>query len=54
MLALIGAVLAIIAGICKLIPTHTTWIVPLLIVAVILIGLDVAYAWHRGGYYRRA
>ena len=47
------AVLALLAGLLKLLPAHTSWIIPLLIVAVILIGAEVAWGWHRGGMYRR-
>lgn len=53
MLAVLGVVLAAIAGLLKLIGSHTAWIIPLLIVAVILIGAEVAWGWRRSGYYRR-
>lgn len=52
MLAILGVVLAAIAGLLKLIGSHGPWIIPLLIVAVILVGAEVAWGWHRGGMYR--
>jgi hypothetical protein len=54
MLAIIGVVLGAIALILKLVGTHLNWIIWLLIIAVILIGVDVAWGWRRGGYYRPA
>jgi len=52
-LAVLGVVLAAIAGLLKLIGSHGSWIIPLVIVAVILIGAEVAWGWQRSGYYRR-
>jgi hypothetical protein len=44
MLAIIGVILAVIAGILELVNRHVSWVVwPLLIVAVILIGAEVAW-----------
>lgn len=53
MLAVLGVVLAAIAGLLKLLGSHPSWVIPLLIVAVILIGAEVAWGWHRTGMYRR-
>jgi hypothetical protein len=55
MLAALGVVLAVIAGILELVKQHENLVVWLLIVAVILIGIDVAWGWRRAGpgYYRR-
>jgi|HubBroStandDraft_3_1064219.scaffolds.fasta_scaffold330202_2 hypothetical protein len=53
MLAVAGAVLGIIAAILKLVNQHENWIIWLLIVAVILVCVDVAWGWRRGGYYHR-
>jgi hypothetical protein len=49
----VGILLALLAGLLKLLPAHTAWIIPLLIVAVILIGAEVLWGWRRSGYYRR-
>jgi hypothetical protein len=54
MLAVIGVVLGVIAAILKLAGKHPDWIIWLLIVAIILIGVDVAWGWRRHGYYRGA
>ena len=55
MLAVIGVVLAVIAAILKLVSQHLNWVLWLVIIAVILIGIDVAWGWRRvgAGYYRR-
>lgn len=53
MLAVIGLILAIVAAILKLVNQHPDWISWLVIFAIILIGIDVVWGWHRGGYYRR-
>jgi hypothetical protein len=52
-LAVLGVILAAVAGLLKLLHSHPSWVIPLLIVAVILIGAEVAWGWHRGGMYRR-
>jgi hypothetical protein len=54
MLAIIGVVLAVIAAILELVKQHENWVIWLLIIAVILIGIDVAWGWRRAGpgYYR--
>lgn len=53
MLAIIGVVLAAIAGVLKLVNQHGDLVVWLIIIAVILIGIDVALSWRGVGYYRR-
>lgn len=53
MLAVIGVILGAVAAILKLVNQHGNWIIWLLIIAVILIGAECAWGWHRGGYYRR-
>jgi len=54
-LATVGIVLAVIAGILEIVSKHTNYVIGLLIVAVILIGIDVAWGWRRAGpgYYRK-
>ena len=53
MLAIIGVVLAAIAAILKLVGKHPDWILWLIIIAVILIGAEVAWGWRRSGMYSR-
>jgi threonine/homoserine/homoserine lactone efflux protein len=51
--AIVGVVLAVIAAFLKATkqdPSVQFW---LLILAVILIGLDVAFVWYHGGRYNR-
>jgi hypothetical protein len=52
-MAAVGVVVLIIAGLLKLTSQHTDLITWLIILGGILIGLDVALIWRRGGYYRR-
>lgn len=52
-MAFVGVVLLLIAAALKLTSQHTDLITWLIILAGILIGLDVALIWRRGGYYRR-
>ena len=52
--AVLAVVLAVIAAILNLVGKHQDWIIWLLIAAVILVGAEVAWGWHRAGYYRRA
>jgi hypothetical protein len=54
MLAILGVILAAIAAILKLVDKHPDWIIWLVIIAVILIGAEVAWGWRRTGMYRRA
>jgi hypothetical protein len=54
MLAAIGAVLGVIAAILKLVDKYPGAILWLIIIAVILVCVDVAWGWNRGGRtYRR-
>jgi hypothetical protein len=53
MLAVIGTILAALAGLLKLLHNHGSWVLPLLIIGVILIGAEVAWGWNRGGRYGR-
>jgi len=54
MLAVVGIALAVIAGILELVKQHENLVIWLIIIAVILIGIDVAWGWRRAGpgYYR--
>ena len=52
-MAVVGTILFIIAAILKLVNQHLDWLLWLIIIGGILIGLDVAWVWRRGGYYRR-
>jgi hypothetical protein len=54
LLAIIGVVLAVLAGILEIVSKHTNYVIGLLIVAVILIGAEVAWGrpwvnYRRGG-----
>ncbi len=55
MLAALGAVLGVIAAILKLTGKYPNAITWLIIIAVILVCVDVAWNWRRTGpgYYRR-
>jgi hypothetical protein len=52
-MAVIGTILFIVAALLKLVNQHLDWVLWLVIIGGILIGLDVSWIWHRGGYYRR-
>ena len=53
MLAVLGFVLAVVGMILKLVDKHGNWIIWLLLVGLALVCAEVAWGWHRGGYYRR-
>lgn len=53
MLAITGVVLAVIAAALKLARQYQGAITWLVIAAVILIGIEAALFWHRGGRYAR-
>ena len=54
MLAIIGLVLYVIAGILKLVNQHTDMLWWLVIIGGALVAIDVAWGWRRAGpgYYR--
>jgi len=56
MLAIAGVVLGVIAAALKLARQYQVAVTWLIIIAIVLIGADVALYWHRGGRYgpRRA
>lgn len=47
MLAIAAVVLAAIAGVLEIVGKHTNLVIYLVIVAVILVGVDVAWGWTR-------
>jgi hypothetical protein len=53
-LAVLGFVLAVVGIILKLVGKHGNWIDWLLLISVALVAAEVAWGWHRGGYYRRS
>jgi mannose/fructose/N-acetylgalactosamine-specific phosphotransferase system component IID len=52
--AILGLVAIAIAAILKLTGHSNSVVLWVIIVAVALIGAEVAWGWHRGGYYRRS
>ena len=53
MLAVLGFILAVIGIILKLVDKHPDWIVWLLLIGLALVCAEVAWGWHRSGYYGR-
>ena len=51
MLAILGFILAGLAGLFRLLSSHQSWVIPLLIIAVLLVCAEVAWGWHRTGRY---
>ena len=39
--------------ILKLVDKHGNWIIWLLLTGLALVAAEVAWGWHRSGYYRR-
>jgi hypothetical protein len=52
MLAVLGFVLFVIAAILKLVDKYPNSILWLVIVGGALVCAEVAWGWHRSGYYR--
>jgi type III secretory pathway component EscS len=52
--AVVGLVCGIVAAILNLTNQHVGVITWLLIIAAICFGIELVWAWHRGGYYHRA
>jgi len=55
MIAVIGLILYVIAGILELVNKHLNWVIWLIIIGGALVAIDVIWNWHRAGagYYRR-
>jgi cyanate permease len=53
MLAVLGFILAAIGIILKLVDKHGDWITWLLLIGLALVCAEVAWGWHRSGYYGR-
>jgi len=52
MLAVLGFILAAVGIILKLVDKHPDWITWLLLIGLALVCAEVAWGWHRSGYYR--
>jgi len=51
MLATLAFVMMVIAAALELTGKHLNWVIWLVIVAVALVGAEVAWGWNRGGRY---
>ena len=51
MFAVIAVILALVAGVLELTGKHLDWVIWLVIIAVALVGAEVAWGWNRGGRY---
>jgi hypothetical protein len=54
LLAIVGFVLYVVAGILELVNKHLNWVIWLIIIGGALVAIDVAWNWRRAGpgYYR--
>jgi len=54
LLAIVGFVLYVVAGILELVNKHLNWVIWLIIIGGALVAIDVAWGWRRAGpgYYR--
>jgi hypothetical protein len=53
MFAVAGIIAAVIAALLQLVKQRQNAVIWLVIIAVVLVGIEVAWGWRRGGYYRR-
>ena len=52
MLAILAFVAFVIAGLLRLIGSHESMVIGLIIVGGLLVSAEVAWGWNRGGRYR--
>jgi len=54
MIAVVGLILYVIAGILELVNKHLNWVIWLIIIGGALVAIDVVWGWRRAGagYYR--
>jgi hypothetical protein len=51
--AIVGIIAAVIAGILELTSQHLVFVIWLVLLAIVLIGAEVALIWNRTGRYNR-
>ena len=52
-MAIVGIIAAVIAGILELTGKHLNFVIWLALLAIVLIGAEVALIWNRTGRYTR-
>jgi uncharacterized membrane protein YoaK (UPF0700 family) len=52
MFAVVAFICGVVAAVFRLTNTHASAQIWLLIIGLIAVAVEVAWGWHRGGYYR--